>query len=61
MTAIAAIDMRLWDMKGKALNTPVYNLIGGKSRDKVLVYAHAHGKDIDEASDKKTFSAPFYL
>lgn len=52
MTAIAAIDMALWDIKGKALNTPVYNLIGGKSREKVLVYAHANGTDIEEAIDQ---------
>jgi mannonate dehydratase len=51
MTAIAAIDMALWDIKGKALNTPVYNLIGGKSRNKVLVYSHANGKDIEECVD----------
>ena len=47
MTAIAAVDVALWDIKGKALNTPVYNLLGGKSREGVLVYAHANGKDID--------------
>lgn len=49
MTAIGAIDMALWDIKGKALNTPLYNLLGGKSREQVLVYAHANGKNIDEA------------
>jgi mannonate dehydratase len=49
MTAIGAVDVALWDIKGKALNTPVYNLLGGKSREGVLVYAHAHGKDIDSA------------
>jgi mannonate dehydratase len=48
MTAVSAIDMALWDIKGKALNTPLYNLIGGKSREKVLVYSHANGRDIDE-------------
>jgi len=48
MTAIAAIDMALWDIKGKMLNTPVYNLLGGKSRGGVLVYAHANGRDIDD-------------
>jgi mannonate dehydratase len=49
MAAIAAVDVALWDIKGKALNTPVYNLLGGKSRESVLVYAHANGKDIDDA------------
>lgn len=48
MAAIAAIDMALWDIKGKALNTPVYNLLGGKSRSGVMVYGHANGADIDD-------------
>jgi mannonate dehydratase len=49
MAAIGAVDVALWDIKGKALNTPVYNLLGGRSRGGVMVYAHANGKDIDEA------------
>src|ERR1700736_2546892 len=48
MSAIAAVDTALWDIKGKALNAPVYQLLGGASRDGVLVYGHASGKDIDE-------------
>ena len=47
MAAIAAVDVALWDIKGKALNTPVYNLLGGKSREGVLVYCHAFGNEIE--------------
>jgi mannonate dehydratase len=48
MTAVSAIDMALWDLKAKTLGTPLYNLIGGRSRDKVLVYCHANGRDLTE-------------
>ena len=47
MTAIAAVDTALWDIKGKALGTPVYQLLGGASRDAVMVYGHAGGDTID--------------
>jgi mannonate dehydratase len=49
MTAIAAVDTALWDIQGKALGVPVYQLLGGRARDGVLVYGHANGADIDEA------------
>ncbi|MBB6145225.1 mannonate dehydratase [Silvibacterium bohemicum] len=52
MTAIAAIDMALWDIKGKALKVPVYNLLGGKSREGAVVYAHANGVDIEQTIDE---------
>ena len=52
MAAIGAIDVALWDIKGKALNTPVYNLLGGKSRTGVMVYGHANGRDIEETIDE---------
>ena len=48
MSAIAAVDTALWDMKAKSLNTPLYQLLGGASRDNVLVYGHASGTDIEE-------------
>ena len=38
MSASAGIDMALWDIKGKALGVPVYQLIGGKCREKVRAY-----------------------
>lgn len=39
--AMTGIDMALWDLKGKALETPVWNLLGGKMRDRIRIYGHA--------------------
>ncbi|USN98683.1 MAG: D-galactonate dehydratase family protein [Phycisphaeraceae bacterium] len=51
MAAIGAIDTALWDIKGKALGVPVYQLLGGRSRAGVTVYGHASGLDLAEAMD----------
>lgn len=48
MTAIAAIDMALWDIKAKLAGMPLHDLLGGASRDGVLVYGHANGESIEE-------------
>jgi len=51
MTAIGAVDTALFDIRGKTLNTPVYQLLGGASREMVTVYGHANGLTVDETVD----------
>jgi galactonate dehydratase len=46
--AIAAIDIALWDIKGKLYGVPVYELLGGKMRNKARLYGHVKGRSIDK-------------
>jgi galactonate dehydratase len=47
-SALAGIDIALWDLAGKALNVPTYRLLSGPTRDKVLVYRHLGGRIASE-------------
>ncbi len=44
--AMTGIDMALWDIKGKVLGVPVWNLLGGKVRDRIRIYAHANTPEV---------------
>lgn len=57
--AVSAVDIALWDIKGKALNVPVYELLGGRTRDKVVCYPHNGGGNLDALveSCRQTFDA----
>jgi mannonate dehydratase len=48
MSAIAAVDTALWDIKGKVAGLPVYQLLGGRCREGVTVYGHANGATVDD-------------
>ncbi len=50
--AISAIDQALWDIKGRQAGVPVYELVGGKTREAVDTYTHASGNEIAQTIDQ---------
>lgn len=51
MAGIGAVDVALWDIKAKAAGMPLYQLLGGASREHMLCYPHARGRDVAELCD----------
>jgi len=50
-SALAGIDIALWDLAGKALGVPTYRLLGGAARDKVLAYRHVYAPTPEELGE----------
>ena len=61
MTALAAVDVALWDIKAKLAGLPLYQLLGGASRSGVTVYGHANGETIEDTiAEAKKYVAMGY-
>ncbi len=58
MSAISGIEQALWDIKGKALGVPVFELLGGAVRDRVRMYTHLGGGDMKAVYETQYFSDP---
>lgn len=50
--ALSGVDQALWDLKGKEAGMPVYDLLGGKCRDRVPLYHHCSGNEIEEVTER---------
>ena len=55
-SALSGLDQAMWDIKGKALGVPVYELLGGPTRNKVRVYAHARTPEVLLEKKKQGFT-----
>ncbi|MBX2817939.1 MAG: galactonate dehydratase [Saprospiraceae bacterium] len=56
-SALSGLEQALWDIKGKLLGVPIYDLLGGPTRDRIRVYAHARSPEAIRAAKEKGFTA----
>ena len=56
-SALSGLEQALWDIKGKALGVPVYELLGGATRDRIRVYAHARSPEAIKKAKAEGFTA----
>lgn len=49
-SALSGVEQALWDIVGKVHNAPVWQLLGGRCRDKIKIYTHVHGANVEEAA-----------
>ncbi|WP_416864789.1 MAG: galactonate dehydratase [Imperialibacter sp.] len=56
-SALSGLDQALWDIKGKALGVPIYELMGGPTRDRIRVYAHARTAESIKKAKEQGFTA----
>ena len=56
-SALSGLDQALWDIKGKALGVPIYELLGGPTRDRIRVYAHARTPESIKEAKANGFTA----
>ncbi|MEX0288311.1 MAG: galactonate dehydratase [Flavobacteriaceae bacterium] len=56
-SALSGLEQALWDIKGKALGVPIYELLGGPTRDRIRVYAHARTPEAIKKAKEEGFTA----
>ena len=55
--AVAGLDIAMWDLKGKALGVPIYQLLGGKTKDKIRMYASSLRRDLTPLEEARRASS----
>src|SRR5207248_4401542 len=52
LSALSGIDIALWDLNAQSLGVPIWRLLGGKARDRILAYRHIYGRTPEEVAER---------